>query len=184
MTNYRSWSECNTYCISLDASMLCITDSLTNNWISNEQTVRNAWIGYCGNFHWVDGCSSNYTNWASNPSDYQCVVNSYHYDLARWYSVSPTDQYQCTCEYSFAPTFSPSLSPTGPSSVPSTFIPSSNPTVSPTFLPTFGCLPGWMYYKNNCFKFNVLKDTWITCKDQSSRLGASLLWGIYASAPW
>ena len=173
MTNYRTWSDCNTYCISLDASMLCITDSLTDLWLSYEQT---GWIGYCGNFHWVDGCSSNYTNFASNPNDYECVVTSFpSYLNGRWYGVPPTNQYQCLCEYSIVPTFAPSLSPIGPSFAPSTYIPSVNPTVFPTFLPTFGCLPGWIYYRNNCFKFNVVYDTWTTCKDQCSRLRASML---------
>ena len=58
---------CNSACKSLDASMLCVTNVVSNTWI-NIQSGGESWIGYSnnnsfGNLSWVEGCSSTYTNW-------------------------------------------------------------------------------------------------------------------------
>jgi hypothetical protein len=69
--NYYSWSECQSKCISVSATMLCIPDSTTNSWIANRLNSSNlyfSWIGYSDlpnkdrNYKWVSGCSSSYIN--------------------------------------------------------------------------------------------------------------------------
>jgi hypothetical protein len=115
-----SWSGCKSECASLDASMLCIPDSTTNTWIANQLYRKGysySWIGYSdlsnndGEFEWVSGCSSSYSNsyYDNNYYYYDCVY-IYAYSGA-WYSSS--DSYysyysSVTCSCESLPTLLPS----------------------------------------------------------------------------
>ena len=182
---YNSWSGCKSQCASLGASMLCIPDSTTNNWIAN-QIYQNgysySWIGYSdlpnndGNYEWVSGCSSSYSNsvYGNNYYYYDCVY-IYAYSGA-WYRYDCSYYDSCSCEYSFAPTSFPTLSPTSPTINP-TPIPTTRPSLPPpTISPTVGCQLGWSYYNSNCYKFNVgTYFSWSGCKSVCASLGASML---------
>lgn len=97
-----SWSACKLACASLDASMLCITDSSINSWMSSF-TSSSSWIGYSdlpnkdGKYKWVSGCSSLYSS-SYFDNYYNCAyINSYGY----WYSFvdSGSTSIMCSCEY-------------------------------------------------------------------------------------
>jgi len=100
-----SWSGCKSKCASLRASMLCIPDSSTNNWIAyqlSQQGYIYSWIGISGyndgKYKWVSGCSSPYTY--STPLDYD-----YYYFLIKsdgdWYRYRNygSSLIACSCEY-------------------------------------------------------------------------------------
>jgi len=114
--------------------MLCIPDSSTNTWIANQisqQGYSYSWIGYSdlpnndGNYEWVSGCSSSYSN-----SYYGNNYYSYDYVYISLYSGAWSSTYDygffsitCSCQHSFAPTLLPTLSPTPiPTSLPSSVI--------------------------------------------------------------
>jgi hypothetical protein len=113
--------------------MLCIPDSTTNTWIANQISQNgyysySSWIGYSdfpnndGNYEWVSGCSSSYSNSAYGNNYYYsggCVYITYY---GAWYSSNKhfCDYYYyyyyyssivCSCQYSFASTSLPTLSP-------------------------------------------------------------------------
>ena len=93
----HSWSACLSQCTSFDTSMLCIPDSSTNSWISNqllELGYSYSWIGYSdlpnkdGNYKWVSGCCSSYTYYVnSNYNNYDCA-----YTASDGFWGSSTDQ--------------------------------------------------------------------------------------------
>ena len=190
--SYFSWSGCKSLCSSQGASMLCIPDSTTNTWITNQisqQGYSNSWIGYSdlpnndGNYEWVSGCSSSYSNsaYGNNYYYYDCVYIS-AYSGYYWYSSSyycdsfSSSSIACSCQYSIAPTSLPTLSPTSPTIIPThipTTITSSSP---PTITPSVSCQVGWSYNNNKCYKFNVGTGySWSGCKSECSSLGASML---------
>ena len=43
-----SWSGCKSKCASLGASMLCIPDSTTNDWIANQLSQQGYWYSWIG----------------------------------------------------------------------------------------------------------------------------------------
>ena len=70
-----SWAECQSNCANLGASMLCVTDATTSEWMWNQTIYSSTWIGlsdigHVGNFVWVDGCTSTYTNWDHGQPDF------------------------------------------------------------------------------------------------------------------
>jgi len=89
--------------------MLCIPDSTTNTWIANQITSLNgyyySWIGYSdlpnndGNYEWVSGCSSSYSNSGYGNYDRDCVyISAYN---GEWYSFSDSNSYSsvtCSCQ--------------------------------------------------------------------------------------
>ena len=152
--NVRSsltWTECRTQCSNLGASMLCITDSTTNSWVAN-QIGSKGWIGLSdlpeqnGNYRWVAGCASRYTNWGSGEPNNLGTESCALADGQYWYNYSPTITFSngvCSCQYSVAPTSSPTEAPSNPSSAPSvkptatpTIVKSYPPTLVPTNTPT------------------------------------------------
>ena len=101
-----SWSGCKSKCASLGASMLCIPDSTTNDWIANQLSQQGywySWIGFSdlpiddGKFEWVSGCSSSYT-YNTSYYDYDYVYIRYDGDwfLSHGYGSSSI---ACSCEY-------------------------------------------------------------------------------------
>ena len=48
-----SWSACESECSDLGASMLCIPDSTTNTWISDQLSQSNNNYGYNYNYTWI-----------------------------------------------------------------------------------------------------------------------------------
>ena len=112
--------------------MLCISDSSTNDWI-NSQYNASTWIGYSdlsdiqqGNYQWVTGCSSTYTNWSPHePSNINMKGGFVRKDddSNRWSIATTNLELPCACEKSYlnASTFLPSsffsslLSPFSPS---------------------------------------------------------------------
>ena len=183
IANGVTWTQCESICSGLGASMLCIPDYSTNAWIAsqlNHISFSHTFIGYSdlpnpdGKYNWISGCSSTYTNWKYN-YNYGDFVSMYKYD-GKWYSYSDSDNYgssTCSCEYSLSPTASPTVYQTVPTNYPSS-VPSS--TIPSTISPTVGCQVGWSYYNNNCYKFNVgYYFSWSGCKSQCASLGASML---------
>jgi len=90
--------------------MLCIPDSNTNTWIANQISQLGysaSWIGYSdlridGNYEWVSGCSSSYTNWDNGLSSNDCVYISS--SESKWYTTDDSDStsFTCSCEYSIS----------------------------------------------------------------------------------
>ena len=69
-----TWPECQSNCANLGASMLCVTDATTNEWMWDNAGHTETWIGLSdidqfGTFVWVEGCSSTYTNWEDRQPD-------------------------------------------------------------------------------------------------------------------
>jgi len=97
--------------------MLCIPDSTTNTWIANQLSQLGyysySWIGYSdlpnndGNYEWVSGCSSSYSNsgYSNNYYFYDCVY--IYADSGAWYSYSDFD-YSSFCSCQSLPTLLPS----------------------------------------------------------------------------
>ena len=124
--------------------MLCITDSATNSWVANQIGSNTpAWIGLSdlpeqnGNYRWVAGCASTYTNWASGEpnsvgteSCAEGFVNGQY-----WNNLPNASNGVCSCQYSVAPTSSPTQAPSNPTSDPSAE-PSATPTIVKSFAPT------------------------------------------------
>ena len=139
-----SWSDCNSLCASLSSSMLCITDSATNYWVANQIGSNTpAWIGLSdlpeqdGNYRWVAGCSSTYTNWGSgepNNLGTESWVGGFVRDGQYWYNLNASNGV-CSCQYSVAPTSSPTQAPSNPSPAPSVK-PTATPTIVKSYPPT------------------------------------------------
>ena len=146
-----TWSDCKTLCDSLKSSMLCITDSATNSWVANQiGSSTPAWIGLSdspeqnGNYRWVAGCASTYTNWGNgepNNLGTESWVGGF-VNGQYWYNSNASSGV-CSCQYSVAPTSSPTEAPSNPSSAPSvkptttpTIVKSYPPTLVPTNTPT------------------------------------------------
>ena len=163
------WKRCNSVCASLDASMLCITDSITNSWIANQLYYNNdnyySWIGYSDTtntgYQWVSGCKSSYTNWNFYSQEY---ANDYAYmriNSGSWYTAYDNIKiFTCSCEYNIEST--------------TIIIPTSAPTTkSPS---TATCQSGWTQYKNKCYNFNIgIGYSSSICKSQCASLDASML---------
>ena len=152
-----SWSACESECSDLGASMLCIPDSTTNTWISEQLSASNSyygynyyytWIGYSdlpnkdGAYHWSSGCSSTFTDLASSYNN-DCFY-LYSYDGA-WYNAYDEADYSisCSCEYALVTTLAPTEAPTSlepminPSILPTSLSsPSLTQVISPSTLPT------------------------------------------------
>jgi hypothetical protein len=106
-----SWSGCKSQCDSLGASMLCIPDSTTNDWIAG-QLYRweywGSWIGYSdlpyndGNYEWVSGCSSLYSKSEYGSNDYTSDCVYMRFDGAWKSSIdssySDSSSFTCSCE--------------------------------------------------------------------------------------
>ena len=144
--NVRSsitWTDCGTQCSNLGASMLCITDASTNSWVANQIGSNTpAWIGLSdlpeqnGNYRWVQGCSSTYTNWGSGEPNYLGTEScaSGFSNSQYWNNLPYSYTGVCSCQYSVAPTSSPTQAPSNPTSVPTSR--PTQPTVAPTVTPT------------------------------------------------
>ena len=69
---HMSWDECHDTCSNAGKSMLCVENYATEeaiwNWMEDHGTGGEAWLGYHdvhdeGEWEWVDGCDSSFTNW-------------------------------------------------------------------------------------------------------------------------
>ena len=162
-----SWSACESECSDLGASMLCIPDSTTNTWISDQMSQSNnnyyygyryyvygfsydsytlTWIGYSdlpnndGVYHWSSGCSSEFTNLASSYI-YDCFYSDYD---GTWFSENDvvSSSITCSCEYSLAPSSEPTEAPlSSPTTEPTSLAPVISPstlTNSPSYTPSVG----------------------------------------------
>ncbi len=106
-----NWFDCNTACADAGWTMLCIQNAQQNNFIWGKTGV-DTWLGYSdkeieGTWEWVNGCQSNYTNWAGHePNNYEgnedCAVlsPSLYSSVKGWNDVSceTADQYLCVCQ--------------------------------------------------------------------------------------
>ena len=94
-----SWSDCQTSCEGMGASMVCIDSAETDSWVySNVVGEADAgWIGLSdtaqeGVWTWVDGCDSTYTFWGNgepnnngpNNGPEDCVSMGYHKPEGKW----------------------------------------------------------------------------------------------------
>jgi len=186
-TTQRSWTDCQSYCSSQGASMLCIPDSTTNTWIAHQLqsqvSVSYTWIGYTNvpnneyNYKWVSGCTSSYSNWYSyfNFEIYFAYIFSYD---GSWFDSRDKGKLPCSCEYHVGPSSPPTLLPTLPTINPSNLPTTIKPSVSQTIASTFGCKSGWKYnnYNNICYYIVVdFYNTWSQCRSTCTSLYASML---------
>jgi hypothetical protein len=98
--------------------MLCIPDSTTNTWIANQlyshlgNSNLNSWIGYSdlpnndGNYEWVSGCSSSYSNSGYSNYNSDCVYIQAYYGA--WSSYSDSYRWSIACSCQSLPTLLPS----------------------------------------------------------------------------
>jgi hypothetical protein len=99
-----SWSGCKSKCASEGASMLCIPDSSTNNWIAyqlSQQGYMYSWIGISGyndgKYKWVSGCSSPYTYSTPYNYDYYYFLIKSDGDWYYYYNYG-SSLITCSCE--------------------------------------------------------------------------------------
>jgi len=100
-----TWQQCFDSCAALGASMLCITDAATNSWAFGMAGVS-SWIGYTdlparqGNYAWVAGCVSTYTNWNTGEPNNVGTEDAVHLQgSGTWNNQVPTEGgYRCSCE--------------------------------------------------------------------------------------
>ena len=100
-----SWSGCKSKCASEGASMLCIPDSSTNNWVAyqlSQQGYMYSWIGISGyndgKYKWVSGCSSPYTYSTPYDYDYYYFLIKFDGDWYYYYNYG-SSLIACSCEY-------------------------------------------------------------------------------------
>ena len=74
--NQESWANARAISLANGGNLVCISDSLENDFVSNLIPGQEFWIGFTdeineGTFVWVDGSSNTYTKWALKfPTDY------------------------------------------------------------------------------------------------------------------
>jgi len=147
-TALSSWPSCQSTCAGLNAMMLCVTDAATNAWIwsmSGGSRGAETWvglsdIGHFGNYTWVPGCNSNYTNWDAGQPD-QLGIQDYAYLWSGhngiWDNIEVGKTALCVCQFDNAPSSTPTTVPTtAPSTAPTTAPSSAVPTVFPTANPS------------------------------------------------
>ena len=172
-----AWTDCAALCASEGATMLCIPDAATNNWVSNNLMSHNCdvWIGITdeedeGHWEWPSGCTSSYFHWASygepnGGSSSNCARMLYG-SRPEWGDRYCSVSYDCACqlplcEMSQAPTKAPSKSPTLP------------PTLSP--VSESECDDGWLAYDGNCYKMVSHDETFESCDALCATEGATML---------
>eukprot|EP00600_Ochromonadales_sp_CCMP1393_P000260 CAMPEP_0174979900 /NCGR_PEP_ID=MMETSP0004_2-20121128/15056_1 /TAXON_ID=420556 /ORGANISM="Ochromonas sp., Strain CCMP1393" /LENGTH=465 /DNA_ID=CAMNT_0016231515 /DNA_START=77 /DNA_END=1475 /DNA_ORIENTATION=- len=166
--NAYTWPQCNDYCNSINASMLCIenADQQDTVWRYNSGY---AWIGLSdvanpGTYEWNSGCSSTYTNFGFEPSgeDYilidarVCDINEDYVTLytggfGDWGSASTTDN--CVCQSDFL---------------------TYDQIPDPNF-----CPEGWLIGETGCYYVHRPSNTFTVsptgCASQCSGLGGTML---------
>jgi len=101
-----TWQQCYDSCAALGASMLCITDAATNSWAFGMAGVS-SWIGYTdlparqGNYAWVAGCVSTYTNWDYGEPNFVGSEDVTYFvnGNGQWNNIPPgSGGLRCSCE--------------------------------------------------------------------------------------
>jgi len=103
--NIGPWLQCFNACAALGASMLCITDAATNSYLVGQAGVP-SWIGLSdfpgeqGNFAWVAGCNSTYTNWDNGEPNSIGIENAVNLQgTGLWTNeVHTSGSRRCSCE--------------------------------------------------------------------------------------
>ena len=101
-----TWPLCDSACAGLNATMLCIPDATTNAWLWAQTGNTSTWIGFSdighvGNYTWVSGCSSTYTNWDINQPDNQGIENyAYFYTRGKWDNFGAFNKV-CACQMTY-----------------------------------------------------------------------------------
>jgi hypothetical protein len=104
------WPVCHLACTDQNAMMLCITDDITNAWLSlqTDITEQPSWIGLSdygnvGTYTWVPRCSSTYTNWGiGQPNNLGIQNYAYLGQLpgGKWDTVQTPSTKICACQMS------------------------------------------------------------------------------------
>jgi hypothetical protein len=109
ITDAKSWDSAQGYCLGLDAgfNLVTVNDSQEEDFLAQQQKPYGKtlwWIGYSdqsqeGQFSWVDGSSSGYSNWASSEPNNSggaenCTVDAWD-PGGRW------NDYPCAYEQPF-----------------------------------------------------------------------------------
>eukprot|EP00600_Ochromonadales_sp_CCMP1393_P001522 CAMPEP_0174989778 /NCGR_PEP_ID=MMETSP0004_2-20121128/20924_1 /TAXON_ID=420556 /ORGANISM="Ochromonas sp., Strain CCMP1393" /LENGTH=586 /DNA_ID=CAMNT_0016243251 /DNA_START=85 /DNA_END=1846 /DNA_ORIENTATION=- len=113
--NAYTWPQCNDYCNSINASMLCIenADQQDTVWRYNSGY---AWIGLSdvanpGTYEWNSGCSSTYTNYgAIEGSDYILIDGG---AAGQWNDFPGTAPSNCACQLDATMVTVPAICPEG-----------------------------------------------------------------------
>lgn len=137
------FDSCANQCESIGASMLCVEDRQTNEFIGEYLLEDNRnhnsygpWIAVSdtaqeGNFVGVRGCSSTYRNWAPwEPNNYHGNEDCVHFlTYGLYWNDLPCSgrELYCICERAPAPSSSPTSSPT-----PEPSVRTSSPSASPS----------------------------------------------------
>jgi hypothetical protein len=85
LSNAATWTEAQAEAKNLGGNLVTINDQAEQEWLVKTFGIGNLWIGYTdeqteNSFKWVDGSTSNYTNWESSgqPDNYQGIEDYVH----------------------------------------------------------------------------------------------------------
>ena len=105
-----NWFDCRASCADAGWTMLCIQNAQQNNFIWGKTGVE-TWLGYSdkeieGTWEWVNGCQSNYTNWAGEEpnsyggdEDYAVLCPTYYSSVKGWCDWGMgTAEHLCVCQ--------------------------------------------------------------------------------------
>ena len=173
-----TWSECEALCASEGATMLCIPDATTNQWVSNNIMTHygDVWIGITdeaneGHWEWPAGCASTYYDWASygepNGGTSDNCARMLYSSRPAWGDRLCSYDYDCACQIPLS-----SLCDDVDSESEETPAPSQLPSDAPS-LPN--CLNGWLGYGNSCYKTVSYDETFESCNALCVTEGASML---------
>jgi len=105
-TNNYTWTQANTICQANGGYLASINNASENSFIRNFIMTSNAWIGYHdtnseGNFQWVSGEPTTYTNW--QPGQPNNLYGTEHYtrirkDSGQWTDKENNTYYECVME--------------------------------------------------------------------------------------
>ena len=145
------WDEMQAYLETTGGYLACITSAAENQWIYNyaaKNVAGNAWFGYSdteeeGNWKWVSGETSSYTNWAPgepNNEGGREHYAGYHFGDGTWNDGTYPSNCYYLCEWpriisSVVPV--PTIAPVPTISPKPTTKPTTKPTAEPTTPPVY-----------------------------------------------
>ena len=164
-----SYSTCSNVCASVNASMLCIRDSLTNDLLTSIlSSYGSFWLGLrgSGSFEWESGCTSTYTQWAggeppSNPYE-SCAVLDAFGGVGSWSAGQCDISLNCLCQAQVG-TIIPA--------------PTATPTVikpqDPAYVHT--CPDSWELHDDRCYKSTNPQLSFAECTSACQSVGAEII---------
>ena len=107
--NDFDWDDAVAAATAAGGHLVVVNDAGENNFLKNNIIASYAWIGYTdedqeGNFEWVDGSASGYTNWNSGEPNNQGTGSGHadhtviKKDNGKWYDRNEHDEYEFVME--------------------------------------------------------------------------------------